>query len=141
MRMGAGRSPADLLTRARVAVELAGRDPERARELAADVLRSAPRGMPAAEAERALGMAARHDHDMAAAVGHLTRSIRLAERAAATSTAAEVRVSLALALAYQGRIAGALAELDRAAAVLSGPRLARVELQRAAVWQLQGRVD
>ena len=42
-----------------------------------------PRGLPAAEAERALGMAARHDQDMAAAVSHLTRAIRLAERAGA----------------------------------------------------------
>ena len=129
------------LDRAREAVGLAGSDPDRARMLAAEVLRAAPGGLPAAEAERALGMAARHDQDMAAAVRHLTRSVRGADRAGAAGIAADVRVSLALALAYQGRMGTALAELDRAATVLTGPRLARVELQRAAVWQLQGRVD
>lgn len=129
------------LARARTAVDLAGSDPKRARTLATAVLGEAERGLPAAEAERALGMAARHDQDMTAAVDHLTRSIRLADRAGASDTAADVRISLALALAYQGRIRGALAELNRAAAALSGPRLARVELQRAAVWQVQGRLD
>jgi tetratricopeptide (TPR) repeat protein len=130
-----------VLARARQAVGLAGSDPDQARALATAVLAEAPDGLPAAEAERALGMAARHDQDVAAAVGHLTRSIRLADRAGAADTAADVRISLALALAYQGRIRAALAELDRAAAALAGPRLARVELQRAAVWQVQGRVD
>jgi tetratricopeptide (TPR) repeat protein len=130
-----------VLTRAREAVELAGSDPQRARALAAAVLHDAPAGLPAAEAERALGMAARHDQDMAAAVDHLNRAIRLAERAGAGDLAGDVRISLALALAYQGRIRAALTELDRAAAALTGPRLARVELQRAAVWQVQGRVD
>lgn len=129
------------LDRAREAVGLAGSDPGRARSLAGAVLRAAPGGLAAAEAERALGMAARHDQDMTAAVRHLTRSVRGAERAGEPAIAADVRVSLALALAYQGRMGVALAELDRAAAVLTGPRLARVELQRAAVWQLQGRVD
>jgi tetratricopeptide (TPR) repeat protein len=105
------------------------------------VLRHTHDGLPAAEAERALGMAARHDQDMAAAVTHLTRAIRLAERAGAAEIAADVRISLALALTYQGRIRVALAELDQAAAALSGARLARVELQRAAVWQMQGRLE
>ncbi|HYT10671.1 MAG TPA: CHAT domain-containing protein [Mycobacteriales bacterium] len=130
-----------LVVRAREAVQLAGADPARARALAGEVLRAAPDGLAAAEAERALGMAARRDQDIAAAVTHLSRSIRIAERAGARQTAGEVRISLALALAYRGRMATALAELDRAAGVLEGPVLARVELQRAAVWQLQGRVD
>jgi tetratricopeptide (TPR) repeat protein len=129
------------LARAREAVRLSGSDPARARALAATVLRAEPRGLPAAEAERALGMAARRDQDMAAAVHHLTRAIRLAERAGAPQIAAEVRISLALALAYQGRTRAALADLDRAGGVLTGPMLARVELQRAAVWQIQGKLD
>jgi tetratricopeptide (TPR) repeat protein len=95
----------------------------------------------AAEVERARGMAARDDQDMTAAVTHLLRSIRFAERAGAVRTAADVRISLALALAYRGRIATALTELDRAAAVLSGFDLARVEFQRGAVRQIQGRLD
>jgi len=137
----AGSVNGTALARARDAVDLVGSDPARARAVATAVLRESPSGLPAAEAERALGMAARHDQDMATAVSHLTRSIRLADRAGAADTAADVRVSLALALAYQGRIRAALAALDRAAAAAGGSRLARVELQRAAVWQVQGRVD
>jgi len=129
------------LARAREAVRLSGSDPARARALATTVLRAEPRGLPAAEAERALGMAARRDQDMAAAVHHLTRAIRLAERAGAPQVAAEVRISLALALAYQGRMRAALADLDRAGDVLTGPMLARVELQRGGVWQMQGKLD
>ena len=49
------------LARARTAVGLAGSDPKRARMLATAVLGEAERGLPAAEAERALGMAARHE--------------------------------------------------------------------------------
>jgi tetratricopeptide (TPR) repeat protein len=130
-----------VLDRAREAVRLAGADPVRARALAAGVLLAEPSGPAAAEAERALGMAARHDQDMTAAVGHFGAAIRLAERAGAGPTAAEVRISLALALTYQGRIRRALTELDRAAAVLTGAQLARVELQRGAVRQMQGHLD
>src|SRR3954452_24368080 len=104
------------LARARDAVELVGSDPARARAVATAVLRESPSGLPAAEAERALGMAARHDRDMATAVRHLTRSIRRARGAGAADPPADVRLSLALALAYQGRIRAALAALDRAAA-------------------------
>ncbi|MFL6130840.1 MAG: CHAT domain-containing protein, partial [Mycobacteriales bacterium] len=139
--MGASDGAADMLGTARDAVRSAATQPARARALAAEVLRVAQGGMPAAEAERALGMAARQEQDVAAAVSHLSRSIRLAERAGADTMAAEVRISLALALAYEGRMAAALATLDRAASVLTGPLLARVELQRGAVWQMQGRVD
>jgi len=139
--MGATRGPGDLLTSAREALRLAMTEPDRARTVAAEVLQAAPGGLPAAEAERALGMAARQDQDVAAAVAHLSRAIRIAQRAGEAGTAAEVRISLALALAYQGRMAAALAELDRAAKVLTGPQLARVHLQRGAVWQMQGRVD
>ncbi|HEY7102290.1 MAG TPA: CHAT domain-containing protein [Mycobacteriales bacterium] len=139
MTSGSGRGSE--LSRAREALGLADTDPARARLLAGAVLRNTHDGLPAAEAERALGMAARHDQDMGAAVTHLTRAIRLAERAGAAEVAADVRISLALALTYQGRIRAALAELDRAASALSGGRLARVELQRAAVWQMQGRLD
>src|SRR6185312_12515171 len=134
-----GSGKAAELSRAREALGLADRDPARARLLAGAVLRHTHDGLP--EAERALGMAARHDQDMAAAVTHLTRAIRLAERAGAGEIAADVRISLALALTYQGRIRAAHAELDRAAAALSGARLARVELQRAGVWQMQGRLE
>jgi len=137
----AGGQPPDRLAQARTAVRLAAVDPEQARSLAGEILRAGPDGVAAAEAERALGMASRGEHDMAAAVTHLFRSIRLAERAGAVRTAAEVRISLALALAYQGRMATALSELDRAAGVLDEPGQARAELQRAAVRQLQGRLD
>lgn len=132
---------ADVLGAAREAVQLVASDPRAARARAIEVLRIAPDGVAAAQAEWALGLAARDDHDMPAAVDHLRRAVRLADRAGAAGTAAEVRISLALALAYQGRISTALAELDRAAAVVPTPRPGRIELQRGAVRQFQGRLD
>ncbi len=129
------------LARAQEAVQLAASDPVAARAVANEVLRAAPDGRPAATAEWALGLAARHEQDMPAAVTHLTRAARLADRAGAAATGAEVRISLALALAYRGRITAAFAELDRAAAVVPAPRPGRVEFQRGAVFQFQGRLD
>jgi tetratricopeptide (TPR) repeat protein len=133
--------PVDWSSRAREALGLVAADPATARALAADVLRAVPDGEPAATAEWALGMAARDEQDMAAAVTHLRRAVRLAQRAGAAATTVEVRTSLALALAYRGRIPAALAELDRAAAVVPSPRPGRVEFQRGAVFQLQGRLE
>jgi tetratricopeptide (TPR) repeat protein len=86
-------------------------------------------------------MAARAEHDMVAATTHLRRSIRLAERAGDTRLTGAVRISLALALAYRGLIAAGHRELDRAETELDGHDLARVELQRAGLFQLEGRLE
>src|SRR6266542_5514348 len=92
-------------------------------------------------AARALGMAARAEQDVVSAAEHLGRAVRLAERVGATDLAAHTRISRALALAYAGRTAAAHADLDRAAEALTGTDLARVELQRAGLLQLEGRLD
>jgi tetratricopeptide (TPR) repeat protein len=136
-----GAEQYDLLARAQQAVQLVQTNPVRTRALAAEVLSVTAEGRAAAEAEWALGLLARGEQDMPAAVTHLTRAARLAERAAALGTMAEVRTSLALALAHRGRIRAALAELERAAAVQPQPRPGRVEFQRGAVLQFQGRLD
>jgi CHAT domain-containing protein/tetratricopeptide (TPR) repeat protein len=123
------------------AVSLVATDPSGARRLATELLKSTADSADAAQAEWALGLLARGEQDMAAAVEHFGRSVRHAERAGALATAAEVRTSLALALAYQGRIALALRELDRAATTVSTARRGRIDLQRGAVRQIQGKLD
>ncbi|HSV67205.1 MAG TPA: CHAT domain-containing protein [Mycobacteriales bacterium] len=130
--------------RADAALRLAGEDPARARVDARGALvlaRQAGDGAAAAQAERALGMAARSEQDVVTAAVHLGRAVRLAEQAGEVGLAAQVRVSRALALAYAGRIDAAHEDLDRAAEVLGGADLARVELQRAGILQMQGRLE
>jgi len=125
-------------------LRLAEVDPRRARAEAEWVRAEAARAgddLAAAQAERALGMAARAEQDVVSAAKHLCRAVRPAKRAGAADLAAHIRISRSLALAYAGRMAAAHAELDRAAEVLAGADLARVELQRAAILQLEGRLD
>jgi CHAT domain-containing protein len=129
---------------AEAALHLAEVDPARARAQAVRALADASQAgddLAAAQAEHALGVVARAEYDMAGSAAHLDRAIRLAEHAGAPRLAGEARVSRALALAYCGRIETAHHELDRAAAVLEGADLARVELRRAAIFQFQGRFD
>src|SRR5881392_159279 len=139
-------SPAggEMFRRADAALRLADADPRRARAEAERVLAEATLAgddLAAAQAERALGMAARTEQDVLRAADHLGRAARLAEHGGAAELAAHCRISRALALAYAGRMAAAQAELDRAAEVLDGPDLARVELQRAGILQLEGRLE
>jgi tetratricopeptide (TPR) repeat protein len=123
------------------AVRLVATDPAAARRLATEAMQSTPDDAAAANAEWALGLLARDGHDVAASVQHLLRAVKSAERAGAPQMAAEVQISLALSLAYQGRIGTALRELDRAAGAVVPHRRGRVELQRGAVRQIQGRLD
>jgi tetratricopeptide (TPR) repeat protein len=130
--------------RAEAALRLADADPRQARAQAERVLAEASRAgdeLAAAQAERALGMAARTEQDVLRAAEHLGRAVRLAEHAGSPGLAAHSRISRALALAYAGRMAAAHAELDRAGQVLDGPELARVDLQRAGILQLEGRLE
>ena len=116
------------------ALELVTADPRRARVLASEAYAQARRwGDRAAEstAERALGLAARELHDAGAALRHLRRAVRVAERAGLAAPAAEARMSLALVLAEAGRPTQALREIDSAAPVLSGLPAARLQMQRA----------
>jgi CHAT domain-containing protein/tetratricopeptide (TPR) repeat protein len=123
------------------AVRLVPTDPAAARTLASEALKSTSDPLSVANAEWALGLITRGEHQIGASVLHLVRAAKAAERAGAPGTAADIRISLALALAYQGRIAPALRELDRAALTVAPARRGRVDLQRGAVRQLQGRLD
>lgn len=126
------------------AIELVQADPRRAARVASTALeqaRSARDPAATSTAERALGLAARELGDVPAAVSHLKRAVRIAERASLSQRAAEARMSLCSVLAYRGDTAGALRQADLAAAVLRGADAARVEMQRAHVLQLLGRLD
>ena len=101
------------------AVELAGSDPRRARLDASAVLAAARRDPEARTvAERALGLAAQELNDLAASRHHLRRAVAIARRARLQAREDEAHRSLALTLAYAGRTAAALRQVDRA----EGPR-------------------
>ena len=88
------------------AIRLADADPSRARALATEALRGArlEHDQEAlSNAERALGLAAREEHDIAAAATHLRRAIRIAERAGLAIPAAQARVRSASAAASAPR--------------------------------------
>jgi len=101
------------------AVELAGSDPRRAR-LEADAVLAAARRDPEARtvAERALGLAAQELNDLDASRLHLRRAVAIARRAQLADREQEALCSLALTLAFAGRTAAALRQLDRT----DGPR-------------------
>jgi tetratricopeptide (TPR) repeat protein len=139
MRMAQRAGPVE--SAAERAVRLVPTDPAAARAAATAALASTSDPLAIANAAWALGLLARGEHDMGAAVQHLVRAAKAADRAGAARLAADIRISLALALAYQGRIAPALRELDRAAVTVAPARRGRVDLQRGAVRQLQGRLD
>ncbi|MFL6117921.1 MAG: CHAT domain-containing protein [Catenulispora sp.] len=126
---------------AEAALRLIHTDRQQARRQAEAVL-AAARGahdlVAAAQAERTLGMVARIEHDAVSAAAHLATAARLAERGGATGLAADARISRAVALAYEGRMAAAHRELDRAGA-LPGVDEGRLGFQRAVVLQIQGR--
>ncbi|HEX2698739.1 MAG TPA: CHAT domain-containing protein [Acidimicrobiales bacterium] len=134
----------DLCGEASAAIELATAEPGRARQVAEDVLARARRArVPTAVsmAEQALGLAAREVGEIAGAVRHLRNAVRVAERAGLVTRAAEARVSLAPTLQYAGQAAPALREADRAAAVLRGPALARLQMQRSGILVRLGRTE
>ena len=79
-----------------------------------------------------------HRHDLVAALTHIRRSVRIAERAGLDTRAGQARISLAGALAVQGNLRAALTEADRAAAVLHGRDLARLNAQRAFIFDRSG---
>lgn len=134
----------DLETEAAGTIELATAEPHRARPLAEALLERARRERnPAATsmAEQALGLAARELGEIDVAVRHLRSAVSGAERAGLATRAAEARVSLAPTLQYAGRPAAGLREADRAAGVLRGRSLARLQMQRSGMLARLGRFD
>jgi tetratricopeptide (TPR) repeat protein len=74
-------------------------------------------------------------------IAHLRRAVATAERGGFPITGAEARMSLTGTLVMRGDLRGALREADRAASVLTGVELGRLQVQRASVLLSQGRLD
>ena len=92
-------------------------------------------------AERALGLVAKEENDIAGAAAHLKAAVRVAERARKPVAAAQARMSLSLVLAHRGDVRDALHQTDLAALVLRGSDAARLQMLRALVLQHQDRFD
>jgi tetratricopeptide (TPR) repeat protein len=91
-------------------------------------------------AERAWGRALLQTGDVHSAIGHLQRSIDIAEETGAAELAGESRIPLAAALIQRGRPEQALREIDAAVAGLTGAGRARALAQRADVLHQTGRL-
>jgi tetratricopeptide (TPR) repeat protein len=136
-------APGSAAATAAEAIRLADADPSRARALATEALRGARLEHDRealSNAERALGLAAREEHDIPAAATHLRRAIRIAERAGLAIPAAQARVSLSTVLALRGDAVGAMREVDRAEPALHGRDLVVLRSQRAFLLHMQGRL-
>ncbi|MGI8810267.1 MAG: tetratricopeptide repeat protein, partial [Acidimicrobiales bacterium] len=134
----------DAAAMATEAIWLARADTARAEVLASSALAfadAAGDARTASMAERALGLVAQERHDMDRSVAHLRRAVAVAEGSGFAVTAAEARMSLTGTLVMRGDLRGALREADRAAGVLTGVELARLQVQRASVLLTQGRMD
>lgn len=126
------------------ALHLVTDDPARAAELADAALAAARAGADPDEetvALRALGLAAREQHNADHGLRHLRRARRVAEAAKLPARAAEARMSLALVLAEAGQPQQALREIDAASPALRGLPAARLQMQRALILDRLGRSD
>ena len=126
------------------ALLLAEANPRRSVELATEAGARARREHdPAAGAvaARALGLAALHLEDHAAAEAHLRGSIELGRRAGSATLVGEAQMSLAFVLNSGGRPGQALRTIGSALAVLRGVQRARARAQRAAILQDLGRLE
>ncbi|MEA2703067.1 MAG: hypothetical protein QOD63_1012 [Actinomycetota bacterium] len=94
----------------------------------------------ASERELALGEAAGDRREIDTAVTHLRRAVRIAQAAGLDAQAGRARVVLAGLLGLRGDFAGADREAARAAAVLEGSDLARLNAQRAYIDYTRGRL-
>ena len=129
------------LDQAREALRLADADPGRATAYASDVLDRALRAgdlAAASVAEKAIGLAALHLHDLDAARAHLRKAIGYGRRIA-PRLAAEARMTLAFVLNRRGRSQQALREIDTAILDLDGVEQARALAQRGAMLHELGR--
>ncbi|MET0697731.1 MAG: CHAT domain-containing tetratricopeptide repeat protein [Acidimicrobiia bacterium] len=89
----------------------------------------------------ALGLAARQLNDLDGAELALQRALKGAIEAGLVRRVGQIRSSLALVLLYRGDTQGALDETELAMADLSGPDLARNEMQIGLILQRIGRLD
>lgn len=129
---------------AAAALRLAFADPRRAQvgaQRALGAARAAGDAAAASTAEQALGVSARLQGDIRAALEHLRAAVSTAERANLAARAGEARLSLSLALAWAGHTEAALGALDEAAKVLHGAQLGQLRVQRAIILRRLGDVD
>jgi CHAT domain-containing protein/tetratricopeptide (TPR) repeat protein len=94
-----------------------------------------------ATAERAIGLALRELHDFDAALRHLRRGVRLADRAGSATVAALGRMSLGYVLASAGHNLAALRAVTAALGELTGLDAGRARMQRGVVEHYRGRYD
>jgi tetratricopeptide (TPR) repeat protein len=133
-----------LAAEARDALKVAGSDPALAADLGAVIVaraRAARDHVAWSIAERAMGLAAYHNEDLDAALGHLRAAISQARRCGATDLAAQARMTLAFVQTSRGRSGQGLREIDSALADLHGVDRARGQAQRAGILLLLGRLD
>lgn len=124
------------------ALQLAQADPVKATALADLVLAGARDDAHATSVAReAKGLAAKELHDLDGAAVELRESVACAEGAGLAVRAAQARANLSFVLLSRGETDAALQEADRAAAVLTGPEAARLQIRRALVLQRLGRLD
>ncbi len=129
---------------AQLALDAVQRRPREAIAIAQRVLARTAAGGPADEratAERAIGLALRELNDLPAAVRHLRRSVRLAERGGSPGVAALARMSLGYALANSGHNVAALRAVSAALVALTGLDAGRARMQRGVVLHYCGRYD
>jgi tetratricopeptide (TPR) repeat protein len=129
---------------AQLALDAVQRRPQEAIAIAQRVLAGVGTHGPADEratAERAIGLAMRELNDLPAAVRHLRRSVRLAERGGSLEIAALARMSLGYALASSGRNVAALRAVSTALSSLTGVDAGRARMQRGVVLHYCGRYE
>ncbi|MFD0203298.1 MULTISPECIES: CHAT domain-containing protein [Saccharothrix] len=129
---------------AAAALEARQRDPRAAIEMGRSALRAARASgddEEASAAERAIGLAWRELHDFDAALRHLRRSVRIAERAGSARAAALARMSMAFVLSNTGRHAQALRAINEALPHLRGVDAGSGRMQRGLVLHYLCRYD
>lgn len=136
--MGEG-GPGSPVARAIAVVAQAQTDPTRALRVAKEIATSRRSGAEArAVAQRASGLALAELHRPAEALSALRRGARIAATAGLREREGEARMSAAYVLCTMGRTRTALAEADRAEALLDGAALHRLRAQRAAILHVTG---
>lgn len=130
------------VSRAVAAVAQAQTDPSRALRVAAEIAASRQAGPEArAVAQRASGLALAELHRPTEAMRALRRGARIAAAAGLAEREGEARMSAAWVLCTMGRTRTALAEADRAEALLEGAALFRLRAQRALILHATGSTD
>ncbi|HEX6755343.1 MAG TPA: CHAT domain-containing tetratricopeptide repeat protein [Mycobacteriales bacterium] len=137
-----GPGTATPVQRAVAALAQAQTDPTRALRTATEIAASKRSGAEArAVAERASGLALAELHRPAEAMRALRRGMRIAASAGLAEREGEARMSAAWVLCTMGRTRTALAEADRAEALLQGAALYRLRAQRALILHATGSTD